>query len=121
MKTIEPRAARIRRHARVRAKVNGTSVRPRLAVFRSLSNVYVQVIDDTQGKTLVSASTLDPEVKSELDGKDKKAQAELIGALVAKRALAKGVELVVFDRGGYKYAGRVKSLADAARKGGLKF
>ena len=115
------RIARVRRHARVRAKVKGTALSPRLCVFRSLDHVYAQVIDDVQGHTLISASTLDPEIKGELDGKMKKAQAELVGLLVAKRALTKGIKQVVFDRGGYKYHGRVKALADAARQGGLKF
>jgi len=86
-----------------------------------LDHVYAQVIDDVQGHTLISASTLDPEIKGELDGKMKKAQAELVGLLIAKRALTKGIKQVVFDRGGYKYHGRVKALADAARQGGLKF
>ena len=121
MGRIEPRVARHRRHARVRAKVKGTNVRPRLCVFRSLNNIYVQVIDDSQQHTLVSASTLDPEIKSETLGKMKTNKAELVGSLVAKRALSKGVNRVVFDRGGYKYHGRVKALAEAARQAGLKF
>jgi len=101
--------------------VKGTALSPRLCVFRSLDHVYAQIIDDVQGHTLISASTLDPEIKGELDGKMKKAQAELVGLLIAKRALPKGIKQVVFDRGGYKYHGRVKALADAARQGGLKF
>jgi len=113
--------ARRRRHTRVRAKVKGTTSRPRLCVFRSLNHIYAQVIDDLEGHTLIFASTLDPEIKGELDGKVKKSQAELVGLLVAKRALAKGINQAVFDRGGYKYHGRVKALADAARQGGLKF
>ena len=117
----EPRIARRRRHIRVRAKVESTTSRPRLCVFRSLNHIYAQVIDDSQGHTLVAASTLDPEIKGELDGKVKKSQAELVGLLVAKRALTKGVSQVIFDRGGYKYHGRVKALADAARQEGLKF
>ena len=115
------RLARYHRHARVRTKVVGTGSSPRLSVFRSLNHIYAQVIDDSQGHTLVSASTLEPEVKGKLDGKVKKNQAELVGALVAKRALDKGIKQVVFDRGGYKYHGRVKALAEAARKAGLKF
>ena len=115
------RLARNHRHARVRTKVVGTSSSPRLSVFRSLNHIYAQVIDDSKGHTLVSASTLEPEVKSELDGKVKKNQAELVGALVAKRVLDKGIKQVVFDRGGYKYHGRVKALAEAARQAGLKF
>jgi large subunit ribosomal protein L18 len=121
MKTSEPRIARIRRHARVRSKVNGTTERPRLAVYRSLNHIYAQVIDDTKGQTLAFASTLDPEVKGGLEGKAKKSQAELVGLTIAKRALAKGIQQVVFDRGGNRYMGRVQSLADAARKEGLKF
>ena len=116
-----PRVARYRRHARVRAKVEGTTPRPRLCVFRSLNHIYAQVIDDLKGHTLTSASTLDPEIKDEVAGKVKTAKAELVGSLVAKRALSKGVNQVVFDRGGYKYHGRVKALAEAARQAGLKF
>ena len=115
------RTARYGRHARVRAKVKGTASRPRLCVFRSLQHIYAQVIDDSQGHTLASVSTIDPEIKSETDGKKKAAQAELVGSLVAKRALGVGIKQVVFDRGGYKYHGRVKTLAEAARQGGLKF
>jgi large subunit ribosomal protein L18 len=121
MKTDSPRMARIRRHARVRAKVEGSAERPRLAVFRSLNHIYAQLIDDVKGLTLVSASTLDPEITSNLDGKAKKSQAELVGQAIAKKAKEKGIEQVVFDRGGYKYIGRVQALADAARKEGLKF
>ncbi len=117
----EPRVARSRRHRRVRAKVDGTISRPRLCVFRSLSHIYAQVIDDSQGHTLTSASTLDPEMKDGVVGKAKAAKAELVGSLVAKRALSKGINQVVFDRGGYKYHGRVKALAEAARREGLKF
>ncbi len=117
----ELRVARIRRHRRVRAKVGGVSSRPRLCVFRSLNHIYAQVIDDSQGHTLISASTLDPEMKDEAVGKVRAAKAELVGSLVAKRALSKGINQVVFDRGGYKYHGRVKALAEAARREGLKF
>jgi large subunit ribosomal protein L18 len=121
MKTNAPRLARIKRHKRVRAKVEGTAEKPRLSVFRSLNHIYAQVIDDVKGQTLASASTLDPEIIGNRDGKNKKSQAELVGQAVAKKAKEKGVELVVFDRGGYKYIGRVQALADAARKEGLKF
>lgn len=121
MGRITPREARYRRHARVRARVTGTSSRPRLCVFRSLSHIYAQVIDDSQGHTLTSASTLEPEIKGELNGKDKAAQAELVGTMVAKRVLSLGIDQVVFDRGGYQYHGRVKALAEAARQAGLKF
>lgn len=116
-----PRTARIRRHARVRAKVEGTTDKPRLSVFRSLNHIYAQVIDDTKGMTMAAASTLDSEVTNGLDGKAKRAQAEKVGQEVAKRAIEKGIQQVVFDRGGYKYIGRVQALADAARKQGLKF
>ena len=115
------RIARQSRHKRVRAKVEGTTSRPRLCVFRSLNHTYAQIIDDSQGHTLTSASTLDPEIKEEAAGKMKTGNAELVGLAVAKRALAKGINQVVFDRGGYKYHGRVKALAEAARQGGLKF
>ena len=115
------REARVRRHVRVREKVAGTWERPRLAVFRSLSHIYAQVIDDNQGKTLAAASTLDSDIKKEAKGKKKSAEAALVGTLIAKRAKEKGVAQVAFDRGGFKYQGRVKALADAARKAGLKF
>jgi len=121
MRKSGPWAARHRRHSRVRAKVVGTSSRPRLCVFRSLNHIYAQVIDDSRGHTLASASTLNPEIKGEADGKVKTAKAELVGSLVAKQALSEGISQVVFDRGGYKYHGRVKALAEAARQGGLKF
>ena len=116
-----PRIARHQRHRRLRAKVEGTTSRPRLCVFRSLNHIYAQIIDDSRGHTLISASTIDSEIKDEVDGKEKKNQAELVGSLVAKRALSKKIKQVVFDRGGYKYHGRVKSLAEAARREGLKF
>ncbi len=121
MTRAEPRAARLRRHIRVRAKVEGTAARPRLCVFRSLNHIYAQIIDDSQGHTLIQGSTLDPEIKGEVGGKVKKDRAGLVGSLVAKRALSKGITQVVFDRGGYKYHGRVKALAEAAREAGLKF
>ena len=113
--------ARKRRHRRVRAKLSGTAARPRLNVFRSLENIFVQVIDDEAGHTLVSASTLDRTLVSELEGKDKKGQAALVGKIIAERAVALGIDEVVFDRGGYPYHGRVKAVAEAAREGGLKF
>ena len=115
------RIGRQRRHARVRARVQGTGSRPRLCVFRSLNHIHAQVIDDSAGHTLAAASTLDPEIKSEVDSKTKTGRSELVGSLVAKRALVKGIDQVAFDRGGYKYHGRVKALAEAARKQGLKF
>ena len=111
-------AQRLKRHRRVRAKVSGTPETPRLNVFRSEANIYAQIIDDTKGVTLVSASSLDKAIEGY--GGNKTA-AEAVGKLVAERALAKGIETVVFDRGGYLYHGRVKALADGAREGGLKF
>ncbi len=121
MGKLAVRAARYRRHARVRAKIKGTTERPRLCVYRSAVHIYAQIIDDTKGCTVVSASTVDPGIVSASDGKNKTDQAEMVGLLIAKRALDAGITQVVFDRGGYKYHGRVKSLADGARKGGIKF
>lgn len=112
---------RLVRHKRVRTKISGTSKTPRLSVYRTLTNIYAQVIDDTKGVTLASASTLDPEVKKLIAGKNKSEQAKIVGEQVAKRALAKKVKEVVFDRGGYIYIGRVQALADGAREAGLKF
>ena len=113
--------ARKRRQRRVRAHVSGTADRPRLNVFRSLAHIYAQVIDDKTGVTLVSASTVDTELRAEMTGKKKAEQAKAVGQAVAKRALAKGLTKVTFDRGGYRYHGRVKALADGAREGGLEF
>lgn len=115
--------ARKRRHIRVRKTVSGTPERPRLNVFRSLNHIYVQVIDDINGLTLVSASTVDGEIKTSgvLNGKSRTEQAAEIGKAVAQRALDAGVSEVVFDRGGYKYHGRIKALAEASREAGLKF
>lgn len=113
--------ARVRRHVRVRKGLAGTPSRPRLNVFRSLSEIYVQIIDDMAGQTLVSASSIDDELRAEMAGKNKTEQAKLIGEAVAKRAKVKGISAVVFDRGGFRYTGRVKALADAAREGGLQF
>jgi len=119
--TKTARAARIRRHKRVRRKVRGTAQRPRLCVFRSLSHIYAQVIDDDAGRTLVAASDHEPEARSQVDGKTKNEVARLVGGLVGKRATERGIDQVVFDRGGYKHHGRVKALADAAREAGLRF
>ncbi|MCD6286630.1 MAG: 50S ribosomal protein L18 [Anaerolineae bacterium] len=113
--------ARDRRHRHIRKRAVGTPVRPRLNVFRSLNHIYAQVIDDSAGLTLASASTLDHEVRDQVVGLKKTEQASVVGRTVAERAVAKGVEKVVFDRGGYKYHGRVKALAEAARKAGLEF
>lgn len=112
---------RKRRHRRVRRNVIGTPERPRLNVFRSLKHIYAQVIDDRAGHTLVSASTLDPEVRKRIDGMRPVEQAEVVGEVVGARALEKGIKRVVFDRGGYKYHGRVKAVAEGARKAGLEF
>jgi large subunit ribosomal protein L18 len=114
-------AARIRRHARVRKSISGTAERPRLNVFRSLTQIYAQVIDDDAGHTIASASTIDKELRSEMDGLKRTEQARLVGKTVAERAKNKGINKVVFDRGGYRYIGRVKALADGARESGLKF
>ena len=113
--------ARQRRHRRVRKKVTGTVERPRLNVFRSLKHIYAQVIDDDQGHTVAAASTLDPELRGTLNGLTKTEQAKLVGKLLGERALAQGVKQVVFDRGGYKYHGRVKALAEGSREAGLEF
>ncbi len=113
--------ARARRHKHIRRRVEGTPERPRLNVFRSLKHIYAQVIDDRAGTTLASASSVDPEVRDRVAGLKKVDQASVVGKLVAERALKKGIEQVVFDRGGYKYHGRVKALAEAAREVGLKF
>lgn len=112
---------RQKRHKRVKAKIRDTAETPRLSVYRTLTHIYAQIIDDVKGCTLVTASTLDKEIKGTLEGKDKKAQAFAVGELLAKKAKSKKIEAVVFDRGGYLYAGRVANLADGARKGGLQF
>lgn len=118
VKKTDRNAERIRRHKRVRRKISGTAECPRLCVFRSNNNLYVQVIDDVKAVTLAQASTLDKEVKTKHSNKE---AAKEVGALIAKRALEKNISSVVFDRGGYIYHGVVKELADAAREGGLKF
>jgi large subunit ribosomal protein L18 len=105
----------------VRRHVLGTPEKPRLNVFRSLSEIYAQLIDDEQGHTLVSASSIDNELRSKMAGLNKTQQARLVGVRVAERAKAKGFEEVVFDRGGYRYIGRIKALAEGAREGGLEF
>ena len=112
---------RVMRHIRVRRKVGGTAERPRLSVYRSLNHVYAQVIDDSRGVTLAAASSLESAIKSQKDGKRKVDVAGLVGELIGERATGKGISRVVFDRGGYQYHGRVKALAEAARKGGLVF
>ncbi len=115
------RLARKRRHARIRSRLSGTQSRPRLCVFRSLNHIYAQVIDDSIGHTLASASSLDPEIRDVVAGKKKTEVAEMVGTLLARRVLNGGIKQVAFDRGGYKYHGRVKALAEAARKAGLSF
>ena len=114
-------ASRDRRHRRVRAKVKGTTQRPRLNVYRSLENIFAQVIDDVDGKTLVSASTIDKEVAKQLGDKSKVDSAKVVGKVLAERAKGAGITTVVFDRGGYRYHGRVAALAEGAREGGLEF
>lgn len=114
-------AARLKRHQRVRRRLSGSAERPRLNVFRSLSEIYAQVINDEEGVTLAAASSIDHELRGELNGLSKSDQAKRVGQLVAERARKKGVKQVVFDRGGYKYIGRVKALADGAREAGLEF
>lgn len=113
--------ARQKRHLRVRSKIAGSPDRPRLNVYRSLSGIYAQLIDDGAGRTLASASSVDGELRGDLKGKTKTEQARLVGEAMAKRAQAKGIKKVVLDRGGFRYAGRVKALAEGARKEGLEF
>lgn len=120
IKQTNTRAARLKRHRRLRAKVQGSSSRPRLAVFRSLKHIYAQVIDDTTGTTLVAASDAEPVVREKASG-SKTDDAKVVGEAVAKRALERGISQVVFDRGGFLYHGRVKALAEAARGAGLEF
>ncbi len=112
---------RIKRHLRIRKKVKGTPQKPRLAVFKSEKHIYAQIIDDTKGHTLVSASTLDKELRQGLSKTYNVEAAKEVGRLIAQRALSLGIKTVVFDRGGFKYHGRIKALADAAREAGLKF
>ena len=118
---LEKRKARKRRHYRVRKKVYGSSESPRLNVYRSLKHIYAQLIDDQSGRTLISASTLDPSLQGQLKATGNKEAARMVGELLAKKALEKGIYRVVFDRGGFLYHGRIKALAEGARSGGLKF
>ncbi len=113
--------ARQHRHARVRKDVYGESGKPRLSVYRSLAEIYAQIIDDAKGVTIVASSSIDKELKTKLKGLKKTEQAALVGKLLAERAKTKQISEVVFDRGGFKFSGRVKALAEAARQGGLKF
>ena len=117
----DSKAIRKIRHRRVRQKVTGTISHPRLCVFRSLNHIYAQLIDDSRNQTLVSMSTLDSQMRGKTNGMVKTKKAEIVGTLIAEKALNKGIKQVVFDRGGYKYHGRVKVLAEAARKAGLEF
>jgi large subunit ribosomal protein L18 len=121
VRRISRSAHRERIHRRVRQKVSGTSERPRLTVYRSLNQIYAQVIDDRAGTTLVSASSIDKEARKDTKGGGNVATAKIIGRIIAERAIAAGITKVVFDRGGYKYHGRVEALANAAREAGLKF
>ena len=121
MAKLTKKQARLRRHRRIRRWLNGTADVPRLCVFRSTEEIYAQVIDDEAQQTLAAASTVDRELRGEMDGKTKSEQASMVGELVAKRAMDKGIKKVIFDRGGNKYIGRVKALADGARKTGLEF
>lgn len=109
------------RHERIRKRIFGTPERLRLNVYRSLKHIYAQIIDDTKGHTLVSASTLEPSIREQIKGLSKTEMAKVIGKILAERAIAKGITQVVFDRGGYKYHGRVRALAEGAREGGLQF
>ena len=121
IKKININELRLRKHLRDRKKIAGTNERPRLNVFRSNKNMYAQIIDDAKGVTLVSASTLDKDLRDQIEKGGGKAAAKMVGEAIAKKALAAGIEDVVFDRGGYIYTGRVKELADGAREAGLKF
>ncbi len=121
IKRIDRKKLRKRRHLRVRKKVFGTPERPRLSVYRSNKHIYAQIIDDTKGHTLVAASTLDKELRDKLEKTWNKEAAREVGKLIGKRALEKGIKKVVFDRGGFKYHGRVKELAEGAREAGLEF
>lgn len=118
---MDKNADRVVRHARVRKKVSGTHERPRFDVYRSNQHIYVQIIDDLDGKTLVAASTVEKEIAAEVKGKKKSEAAKIVGAAAAKKALAAGITEVVFDRGGFIYTGRVAAVADGAREAGLKF
>ena len=120
-KQLDRRRTRIRRHVRLRTKLEGGPKRPRLAIFRSLHHVYAQIIDDASGRTLASASTSDADLRKGLKSPSSSAGAAAVGKSIAERARKAGIETVVFDRGGFPYHGRVKALADAARSGGLKF
>ena len=118
---IDKNQERLRRHARVRKKISGTAETPRMSVFRSLNHIYVQVIDDTKGVTLCSASTMEKDVKAKIKGMNKTDAAKVVGKIAGEKAVALKIESIVFDRGGYLYTGRVQAVADGAREAGLKF
>ncbi len=120
-KTASPRDLRIKRHRRLRKRVTGSETRPRLCVFRSNQHIYAQVIDDTAGRTLAAASTQEREARGSMEGQKKTEQAQSVGKLIAERAREAGITQVVFDRGGFKYHGRIRALAEAAREAGLSF
>lgn len=121
LKKADKNANRLQRHKRVRRKITGTTQRPRLCVFRSSNNIYAQIIDDANRVTLTAASSLDAEVKGAVNHGGNKEAAKMVGEMIAKRAIEKGITEVVFDRGGYVYHGRIQALADGAREAGLKF
>lgn len=120
-KKVDRQAVRKTKHFKIRKKISGTAERPRMSVYRSLNNIFVQLIDDVNGKTLVSASTIDKELKVEVKNGGNVTASKLVGTKIAERAVAAGIKTVVFDRSGYIYTGRVKALADAAREAGLEF
>jgi len=120
-KKVDRASVRKTKHLKIRKKINGTAERPRLSVYKSLNNIFVQIIDDVNGKTLAQASTIDKELKAEIKNGGNIEAAKIVGKKVAERAVAAGIEAVVFDRSGYLYTGRVKALADSAREAGLKF
>lgn len=120
-KKLNRKEAREKRHLRIRSKISGTTERPRLCIYRSLENMFAQIIDDTTGNTLVSASTIDKQIRAEIENGSNVAAAKIIGKKVAERAIEKGIKSVVFDRSGYIYMGRVQALAEAAREAGLEF
>ena len=121
IKRVDRNVLRLHRHLRIRRRIAGTGQRPRLSVFRSLKHIYAQVIDDQQGRTLVAASTREPEIASQVQGLRRVEQSRVVGRVLAQRAREKGIVRVVFDRGGYAYHGRVRALAEGAREGGLEF
>ena len=120
-KKVDKNAERLVRHLRVRKKISGSEQRPRLSVYRSSKHIYAQIINDVAGHTLVAASTVEADVKALCEGKTKTEQAQIVGKVIGERALAKGIDTVVFDRGGYLYTGRVATVASGAREAGLKF